>query len=196
MSEPNSQFHVRPFLNSDAESMLQAVSASLVELCEWLPWAKPDYSLSDAKDWIKYTIDAWAQNQEFPLGIFQNSTGAVVGGTGINHINKAYGIGNIGYWVSTPFTKRGVARFAAMQAAHVGFRDLGLTRLEIIALMENIPSQRVAEAVGAQRECVARNRLRLHGAVRSAVVYSLVPSDLVSIHVKSPTIQGWYCGAR
>ena len=175
------QFLVRPFQHGDAESMLEAVRASLPELCKWLPWANPDYAISDAKEWIQYTTKAWADNHEYPLGVFHSSTNAVVGGTGINHISKANKSGNIGYWVSTPYTGRGVARFAALQAAHLGFRKLGLTRLEIIALTDNVASQRVAEAVGARRECVARNRLYLHGKPRDAIVFSLVPSDLASL---------------
>ena len=93
----------------------------------------------------------------------------------INPINK---IGNLGYWVSTPYTGRGVARTAALMAADIGFNDLGMTRLEIVVLTHNLASQRVAEAVGARRECIARNRLYFQGRPSDAVVYSLIPGDL------------------
>ena len=89
-------------------------------------------------------------------------------------------MGNIGYWVGTPYVGRGVAQFAAKQAAYLGFNELGLSRLEIVALTHNLASQRVAEALGATRECVARNRLYFKGAPHDAVVYSLIPSDVGS----------------
>ena len=101
----------------------------------------------------------------------------MVGGTGINHLNKPYQIGNIGYWVSTPHAGRGVARHAAMQSALLGFGELGLTRLEIVVLTHNIASQKVAASLGATRECQAKNRLYFHGKPHDAIVYSLVPED-------------------
>lgn len=171
---------VRRFEPADAPSMLAAVRASLPDLAYWMPWCRQDYALDDAVAWIRFTQEAWSQGREFPLGIIEARSGAVVGGTGINHINQANRIGNLGYWVSTPHTGRGVARFAARQAIMLGFGTLGLTRLEIVALTQNLASQRVAESLGATRECVARNRLSFHGQPRDAVVYSLVPADIPS----------------
>ena len=176
MDAPN-QYDVRRFEPSDAPSMYAAVRASLAELVYWMPWCKEDYALEDAEAWIGFTQKAWTERIEYPLGVFEKRTGAVVGGTGINHITKAYRIGNIGYWVSTPHVGRGVARHAAKQAALLGFGKLGLTRLEIVALTHNVASQRVATSLGATRECQARNRLYFHGKPHDAVVFSLVQED-------------------
>ena len=173
----DSNYLVRRFEPADAHSMLAAVQASLAELVYWMPWCKEDYALEDAQNWIRYTEEVWSRRSEFPLGIFEAGTGVVVGGTGINQINKAHRIGNIGYWVSTTHTGRGVARFAAKQAAMLGFGELGLTRLEIVALTHNLASQKVAESIGATRECQARGRLYFHGLPHDAIVYSLLPPD-------------------
>ena len=169
---------VRPFEPADAPSFFAAVQASLPELVIWMPWCKPDYALDDAVAWVRFAEEAWQNQEEFPLGIFEASTGALVGGTGVNHINKAFRIGNVGYWVSTAHTGRGVARFAARQSALLAFGELGLTRVEIVALTHNLASQRVAQSLGATRECTARNRLYFQGRPHDAVVYSLVPGDL------------------
>lgn len=169
---------VRRFEPSDAPSFLAAVRESLLELLYWMPWCKEDYGLRDAESWMATTRQAWEAGTEFPLGIFERATGKVVGGTGVNHINRAYQIGNIGYWVSSRHVGRGAARFAAKQSASLGFGDLGLTRLEIVVLTHNKASQRVAESLGATRECEARNRLYFQGKPHDAIVYSLVPSDI------------------
>jgi RimJ/RimL family protein N-acetyltransferase len=174
---PESQYFTRPFQPSDAESFLAAVQASLPGLAQLMPWCKVDYALEDATNWITLTQVAWSNRTEFPLGIFESVTGAVVGGAGINQINKTHRIGNIGYWVSTPHTGRGVAQLAAKQAALLGFGELGFTRLEIVALTDNVASQRVAQGIGATFECIARSRLHAHGEAREAAVYSLIPED-------------------
>lgn len=176
----DSEYIVRRLELSDAQSMFGAVRASLAELVYWMPWCKEDYAIEDAETWIRYTQEAWSTRSEFPLGIIETSTGFVVGGTGVNQINKANRIGNVGYWVSTPYTKRGVARFAAKQAALLGFGELGLTRLEIVALTHNFASQKVAESLGATRECEARGRLYFQGKAHDAIVYSLLPQDTIA----------------
>ena len=178
MSEA-SKYVVRRFVPADTESFYAAVRESIDELAHWMPWCSKDYAFSDAENWITATIDLWSNSTEYPLGIFDASTGAVIGGTGINHINRAYRIGNIGYWVSSPYTGQRVARFAAHQAALLGFSELGLTRLEIVVLTQNIASQRVAMSLGAKLEGEARNRLYFHGAPHDALVYSLVPGDVL-----------------
>jgi RimJ/RimL family protein N-acetyltransferase len=174
----DSDYLVRPFVAADAPSFFAAVQASLPELVYWMPWCKPDYSLDDAVAWLCFAEEAWQKKTDFPLGIFHVSTGAVVGGTGVNHINKAFHFGNVGYWVSSAHTGRGVARFAARQAVGLAFGELGLTRVEIAVLPQNIASHKVAQSLGATCECTARNRLYFQGRPHDAVVYSLVPGDL------------------
>lgn len=169
---------VRRLRPADAPSLYAAVQASLPELCAWMPWCHAAYALADSVAWIEFTQEAWDAGREFPLGVFDAASGQVIGGTGVNQINKPSRMGNVGYWVSTPHTGRGVARAAARHAAELGFGTLALTRLEILALHHNFASQRVAESLGALRECRARNRLVLHGQVHDAIVYSLVPKDL------------------
>ena len=169
---------IRPLESTDAVSFYDAVRTSLVELSYNFPWCKLDYSFDDAVSWIRYSQNAWLNRSEFPLGVFDGVSGQVIGAVGISQINKQSRIGNIGYWVGTPFIGRGIARFAAKQAAILAFNELGLTRLEIVTLTHNFASQRVAEALGATRECVARNRLVWQDAPHDAVVYSLVPGDV------------------
>jgi RimJ/RimL family protein N-acetyltransferase len=51
-------------------------------------------------------------------------------------------------------------------------------RVEIVAAVGNLASQRVAEKVGAIREGCARNRCRAAGVQHDAFVYSVIPGDV------------------
>lgn len=177
----NQQIAVRPFALNDADAFYAAVRESIATLSYWMPWCTPAYSLQDARAWMLHCEAAWRTRTEFPLGIFDRATGAVIGGTGINHVNPAYRIGNLGYWVGTPHSGRGVARAAAWMAADIGFKDLGFTRLEVVVLLHNAASHRVAAAIGGQRECNARNRLYFNGVPADATVYALLPGDLLQL---------------
>jgi RimJ/RimL family protein N-acetyltransferase len=76
--------------------------------------------------------------------------------------------------------RKGVAIAAARLAARFAFRELSLTRVELVALVDNIASRRVAEKLGATLEGVARNRLVHNGVPFAAAMYSLVPGDIPS----------------
>ena len=70
---------------------------------------------------------------------------------------------------------RGFAVGAVKLTAAFAFETLGLMRIEIVAAADNAGSRRVAEKAGALFECLARNRLLIHGKPVTAAVYSLIP---------------------
>jgi len=72
---------------------------------------------------------------------------------------------------------RGIATKATQAIATFGFKELELTRLEIVVAEENLASRRVAEKVGARFECIPRNRLVIRGMPTDSAVYSLQPFD-------------------
>lgn len=175
----NQQLGVRPLTRSDTDALFSVVRLSIESLSYWMRWCKPDYSHEDAANWTAHCEDAWNGNKEFPLGIFEITTGQLVGCTGVDQISRLHSMGNIGYWVGTPYCGCGYATTAALMSADFAFSELGLTRVEITPLTENAASQRVAENTGATREGVARNRLYFHGKPADAMVYSLIPQDLL-----------------
>jgi RimJ/RimL family protein N-acetyltransferase len=97
----------------------------------------------------------------------------------LNKIDKPHLRANLGYWVRTSATRRGFATAAARLLARFGVEHLNLDRIEIVAAVDNIASQRVAEKLGAVREGVARHRLRIHDVPYDAVVYSLLRAEIV-----------------
>jgi RimJ/RimL family protein N-acetyltransferase len=174
----NQQIGVRPLTSADTDALFSLVTQSLESLCYWMPWCNPDYSREDSASWTAFCDDAWSSNKEFPMGIFEVATGQLVGSAGINLIRRVNSSGNAGYWVGAPYRARGYATTAALMSADFAFSELGLTRVEIVALIDNAPSHRVAENTGATNEGLARNRLYWKGKPADAVVYSLIPQDL------------------
>ena len=166
---------IRPFEEKDITSFVEAVRESLSTVGAWMPWCVAGYSADDARSW--FDLCAW--NLQIggacEVGIFCADSGMLLGGIAINQINREHNFGNIGYWVRQSQQKRDVASRAVSAIAQFGFTDIKLTRLEIVAVEDNVPSRRVAEKVGATFECVARNRLWLFGKPHNAAVYSLIP---------------------
>jgi ribosomal-protein-serine acetyltransferase len=169
---------LRPWREEDIDAMHQAVSESVREISAWMPWCHPNYKREEAAAYIMSREEAWKSEAEYALAIFDVETKTLLGNLGVNHIRREWQVGNLGYWIRTGWTRRGIASRATLLGARFGIEQLGLQRIEIIAAVGNLPSQRVAEKAGALREAVLRKRLLVKGQPQDAVMFSLVAEDL------------------
>ena len=101
----------------------------------------------------------------------------LLGGCGLNHIDRSWNLANLVYWVRTSQTRKGIATRATRLLARFGCEVLELDRIEIVVAVGNEPSLRVAQKAGARREGVLRNRLHINGIGVEAVMHSLIPAD-------------------
>jgi ribosomal-protein-alanine N-acetyltransferase len=88
------------------------------------------------------------------------------------------GRADIGYWVLPGARGRGRATSALRLVSRWALAQPGVARLQLWAVPENIPSQRVAEGAGFRREGVLRSYGEVGGRRVDAVFYSLLPSDV------------------
>ncbi len=170
---------IRPYREEDVEALYEAVRESINELSRWMPsWCHAGYTIEESRAFIMSRDEARAKAEEYSFGIFDARTLGYLGGVGLNHLVRESLYANLGYWVKTSCAGRGVASRATSLTARFGFEELGLQRIEIVAAVENVGSQRAAEKAGAVREGVLRKRIVLHGKTHDAVLYSLVAEDL------------------
>ena len=165
---------IRTYRPDDIDSVYEAARESSPELSPWLGWCRPDLKREETASYILSREAAWQSGEEFGFGVFERTSGNFLGGVGLNQFKHLHRIGNLGYWVRTGFTGRGIASTAARRVAKFGFAELELERIEIVAAVANTASQRVAEKIGAMRECVQRKRLFINDQSQDAVVFSLI----------------------
>lgn len=168
---------IRRYRATDVPLIYEGVRESISEISPWMPWCHPDYSVEDSAAWVLSRDEAWTNAVEHSFVITDAQTGAFLGAVGLNYFNRDHQFANLGYWVRSSRTGRGVATTATLLAARFGLRVLGLQRIEILAAVGNKASQRVAEKAGAKKEGVLRNRLSIRGLPHDAVMYSLITSD-------------------
>jgi ribosomal-protein-serine acetyltransferase len=164
---------IRPCSADDAAAMHEAVRESLAELIPWMPWCHPDYSMQEARSWLRIQVQAFNERKWFEFAIV-DSNGRYVGQCGLNQIDEQNRRCNLGYWVRSRASRRGVATHAVRLLRDWAFEHTNLARIEIVVAVGNHASVRVAEKVGAVREGVFRHRLFLHGAPIDAVMFSFV----------------------
>ena len=161
----------------DASALYEAITESRAELQPWMQWLQTDYSITDAETWAAAREENWNKGADYTFAICGQKTGAFLGVVGLNNINRENQSANLGYWVRTAWTRRGVASTVARLLARYGLTELDFVRLELVVALGNHASLRAAEKTGALREGIARKRLLLHGQPHDAVIYSLVAED-------------------
>jgi RimJ/RimL family protein N-acetyltransferase len=168
-----------PYTLDDAQPVFEAVNESRAELSRWMPWCHPTYSLQDSRSWVQSQVKAFAEGAEYSF-VVRDPSGFVVGACGLNHLDRLNRTANLGYWVRSSQTRRGIASAAARQLASWAFTHTDLLRLEVLASTENTASQRVALKAGAVREGILRSRLLLSGRSHDGTVYSFVRGDFLA----------------
>ena len=175
----NGNIIVRPLRSEDAEALYEAVRESIAEVSPWLAWCHENYSIEESREFLRSRTAKSQGDEWYSFGIFDRANEQrFLGGVGLNFINRVHQFGNLGYWVRTSATGHNVASNGGRLVAQFGFEELGLHRIEILAAIPNVASQRVAEKIGAVREGVQRKRLLMRGESHDAVLFSLVPEDL------------------
>ena len=164
---------IRPYRIEDAPAVYAAVIASVAEIQPFGSWCHPGLTLEDIRAWVEKQIRAFEALEAFELAILGDD-GEYLGGCGLNEIDQANRRANLGYWVRTSATRRGVATEAIRQLSRWAFESTDLVRLELVISTRNLASLRAAEKAGAVREGILRSRLLLHGVAHDAVLFSFV----------------------
>ena len=171
---------LRPYQPGDVESLYRAAWESITEISPWMSWCHADYSIEETRTWVETRDEEWNNGTSYGFVITDAKDGSFLGGCGLNYIDTANLRANLGYWVRTSRTGKGIATTATKLLAQAGFDQLKLNRIEIMVAVGNKASQRVAGKAGAKREGVLRNRMVIPEKVTDAVMFSLIPGDLSS----------------
>lgn len=164
--EPNGTAH--------SEELWRSASESMKELRPWLFWTA-SASLDEVARWGRICELNWAENKAWVFAILFE--GRPIGTVGIEEPDVQTLRAEIGYWMHTGYSGRGLMTEAGRAVVDFGFDELGLHRLQLEAGKDNAPSIRVAEKLGFQREGLAREACRGALGFYDAYRFGLLASD-------------------
>lgn len=168
---------LRPYSLGNGAELFEAVCEWKANPTPWLRFLRPDYAQHESDAFIEQSIAAWEKGTEYNFSVCEAATGRLLGGCGLNQIDRVNGAANLGYWVRYSELGKGVAPEATRLLARHALESLEMNRVEIVISVKNLASQRAAEKAGAVREGIARARLK-YGTPHDAVIYSFTTDDL------------------
>lgn len=160
---------------SQAEEITQVVRRDLKYLQEWMPWAKDDYSITDAKEFIRKNLHQLAENDGFATQIIYR--GRVAGSIGFNRINWQDRKTEIGYWLASEFQGHGIMTRSCRALVKHAFAELRLNRVAILCAVENRKSRAIPERLGFTLEGVCRQAAWLHDRFVDLALYAMLADE-------------------
>ncbi|WP_276532878.1 GNAT family N-acetyltransferase [Enterococcus malodoratus] len=92
----------------------------------------------------------------------------------IHTIDKKVGKWEIGYWLHSSYTSRGIISKSVQAICNLAFNEFGLNKLSIFADVENLPSNRVAQKCGFSLTSIEQQDALLYGKLRDMNHYTLL----------------------
>ncbi len=130
---------------AEAEELARAVTETLDDLRLWMPWARGEYGLADAEQFLDSCEQGWEAGREFNYAI--RSGGALAGACGLmSRIGP--GALETGYWVHAGHMRRGLATAAAAALTAEAFTLPGIDRVEIRHDELNVASGGIPRKLG------------------------------------------------
>jgi ribosomal-protein-serine acetyltransferase len=141
------QVSLRRWHPDDAAALLAAVIESQEQLRPWMWWAD-GYDQDRAAEYLRECAAQWATGNAFAFAIIVGDQ--IVGSVGL-HDRVGDGGLEIGYWVHSDWTGRGIATDATAALTDAALELPGIKRVEIYHDSANAASGRIPAKLGYAR---------------------------------------------
>ncbi len=169
---------VRPYRESDAQALFEAIAESRDHLRPWLPFADEHQTVDESRHWIIQQLANWILRDDLVLSIWEQATGRYLGGTGLHPHDWEIGYFEIGYWIRVSAEGHGYITESVRLLTDYAFDNLKANRIEIRCDELNVRSASIPKRLGYVLEGRLRNDVATtDGRLRTTLVFSLIPED-------------------
>lgn len=158
-----------------AEEITRVVRENLEDLKLWMPWAKDDYSVDSAREFIKHNLSEFARSGSFSASIILGEK--LVGAIGFHSLDLTHKSTHLGYWLAREAQGKGTMTRCCRALINYLFNDFGLNRIQINCNIENTKSRAIPERMGFQLEGIHRQVEWLNDGFRDWAVYAMLKED-------------------
>ena len=178
---------LRPYRDEDAAAVWEAVEESRASLSPWLNWVSRYLTPADALADVRRSQARWLLREELAAGIFERSSGRLLGGSALNHIDWSLRAFEIGYWIRDSAAGHGYVTETAQLLTRFAFDHLGANRVGISMDARNSRSRAVAERLGFTYEgCLRQSYPDINGRPADSAFYALLADEYARVRWRSP----------
>jgi len=176
---PGAGVMLRTPVASDYAEWATVREASRDFLVPWEPtWPTDDLTRSAFRRRLRRYAEDQRSDIAYAFLIFRSDDGALVGGLTLANIRRGVAqAGSIGYWIGHPYARKGYMTAAVKALIPFCYGTLRLHRLEAACIPTNVPSIRLLEKTGFQREGYARGYLCINGQWQDHLLYARLKGD-------------------
>lgn len=145
----------------------------------WEPtWPPDDLTRASFRRRLKrYAVEV-ETDQAYPLFLFRERDSTLVGGLTLSNVRRGVAQAcSLGYWMGERHAGQGYMTAGVRAVLPFVFGTLRLRRVEAACLPTNMPSRRLLERVGFEREGYARRYLCIDGQWQDHLLYALLRDD-------------------
>lgn len=159
----------------DSEEVFNLVDKSRTHLKEWMTWVDAVRSVEDIHAVTRKNLLAFADRKAVHFIILYNDQ--VAGAVNINAIDWSIKSAEIGYWLGSGFTGKGIMTRAVRSLLDYAFIKLDLHKVEIWAAEENTKSRSLPETLGFIHEGIRRDDERINGKFITMMIYGILKAE-------------------
>ena len=131
-----------------------------------------------AEEWIgKRQQESFERGENVRFAITHRQEGFLIGGIGLNDIDRQSELAEIGYWIAKPYWNKGYGTEAARAVVKYGFEVLGLNRIHAKHFRRNPASGRILQKIGMKHEGCHRQHFKKWGNFEDFELYGILRSE-------------------
>lgn len=155
-----------------------ALAGADPEIWHWMPYG-PVISEPAMRAWVEEILSRQARGTDLVFAVIHQAHGLAIGSTRYMDIQPAHDALEIGgTWYGRAYQRTGVNTECKRLLLTHAFETLRVNRVQLKTDLRNERSQRAIERLGAVREGVLREHMRMpDGRWRSSVYYSILASE-------------------
>jgi ribosomal-protein-serine acetyltransferase len=163
------------FEDRHAESLFEAVDRDRTYLREWLQWVDPTRSVEDIRNFIKMSLNQFANQEGLAAGIWQGPR--CIGSVGSHKIDWLNRKLEFGYWIAQEFQGRGIMTEASSIFIDHAFQEWKMHRVEIHCATGNVRSCAIPKRLGFRLDGAMRESHLLNGQYVDIYVFGLLARE-------------------
>ena len=168
---------LRPPQPGDGVVVNKAIFESFEALHEYMPFAKDMPTVEETEMFVRQAAANWILKEEkepyLPIFMFDCITKEFIGSTGYLNIKWEIPVLEIGYWIKTSYSSKGLMTEAVNALTRYAFEYFHANRVTITCDSSNVKSKRISERLGFCFEGTLKNaRLTVDGKLSDTLVYA------------------------